>query len=226
GFKVTGGQSRIIINHIGAEDGFLEGAGDVFLSKKDTRDYHNTMNGEHYQDWLKTKVLPRLPIKAVIVLDQAPYHKNRVEFSGMPKISSINAKIVQWFAIHNIDTPPDISDLNQLTKAGLITLSKQFPVKERLVIQDIVDDFNLENGTDVKLLFLPVAHCELNPIEIVWAFMKAKVSELNKRGGSSYVLNLTKECLEMITPQIWQGCIKKALEYEQKFWQRDKLIDR
>ena len=226
GFKVTGGQSRTIINHIGSEDGFLEGAEDVFLSKKDTRDYHNTMNGEHYQDWLKTKVLPRLPDKSVIVLDQAPYHRNRVEFSGMPKMSWVKAKIIQWFAIHNIDTPPDVTDLNIYTKAGLIALSKKYPQEERLVIEDIIEDYNLENCANIKLLFLPVAHCELNPIEIVWAFLKAKVSELNTRGGSRAVLELTNNCIKLVTPKIWQGCIKKAIQFEEKFWIRDHLIDK
>jgi len=70
---------RVIINHIGSEDGFLEGGDDVFISKKDTKDYHNNMNSERYLQWFK-KILTLVPDKSVIVVDQAPYHKCRVCF--------------------------------------------------------------------------------------------------------------------------------------------------
>jgi len=67
----------VIINHIGSETGFLEGASDVFISKKDTKDYHNNMNGDRYLEWFNN-VLDKIEDKSVIVVDQAPYHKSRV----------------------------------------------------------------------------------------------------------------------------------------------------
>ncbi len=77
----------------------------------------------------------------------------------------------------------------------------------------------------MKILFLPVAHCELSPIELIWAFVKGKVSELNKTGGSKPVLNLTLDCLKLVTPNLWKGCIREAIKYENKFWERDRLIE-
>lgn len=68
---------RIIINHIGNELGFLAGGDDVFISKKDTKDYHGNMNSDRYLEWF-AKIVGLVPDKSVLVLDQAPYHKKRV----------------------------------------------------------------------------------------------------------------------------------------------------
>ena len=71
------GKGRVIINHIGSESGFLDGGDDIFISKKDTKDYHGNMNHERCLEWFQ-KVINLVPNKSVLVLDQAPYHKKRV----------------------------------------------------------------------------------------------------------------------------------------------------
>jgi len=76
---VKSGNGRIIVNHLGSEDGFLLGGDDIFISKKDTKDYHGNMNHERYHEWFK-KILTLLPDKSVVVVDQAPYHKKRVSY--------------------------------------------------------------------------------------------------------------------------------------------------
>ena len=45
----SGAGKRLIINHIGSENGFLEGAGEIFVGKKDG-DYHHEMNSEHFEE--------------------------------------------------------------------------------------------------------------------------------------------------------------------------------
>jgi hypothetical protein len=77
GFLLKSGNGRVIINHAGSRDGFLHGASDVFICKKDTKDYHNNMNSERYLKWFE-KLLTLVPDRSVIVVDQAPYHKKRV----------------------------------------------------------------------------------------------------------------------------------------------------
>lgn len=79
GFLLKSAAGRVIINHIGSEDGFLNGAEDIFICKKDTKDYHGNMNYERYEGWFKN-VLKLIPKKSVIVVDQAPYHKKRVSY--------------------------------------------------------------------------------------------------------------------------------------------------
>jgi transposase len=222
GFLVKGGNGRVIINHIGSEDGFLEGAQDVFVSKKDTKDYHNAMNGDHYHDWLQNKVLPVLPDKSIIVMDQAPYHRTRVPDTVMPRTYWLKQRIVDWLLDHHVPFPDHVTDLNDMTKASLLELSKKHPVKERFVVEDIVRN----SGKDVRILWLPVAHCELNPIELIWAYVKGKISESNTTGGTKTVHGITLECLKLVTKDLWGNCLKAAIKFENKFWERDRLIEK
>jgi len=109
-----------------------------------------------------------------------------------------------------------------MTKSALIELSKKYPLQERYVVDDLVK----KSGKDIRILFLPPAHCELNPIELVWAFVKGKIATLNTTGGPKNVLNVTLECLKLVTKELWTSCIKDAIKFEEKFWQRDRLIDK
>ncbi|KAL4126443.1 hypothetical protein QTP88_010665 [Uroleucon formosanum] len=55
----SGRGKRLIVVHIGNEDGFVPGGLLCFESKKNTKDYHDEMNGEVFLEWMET-VLPRL----------------------------------------------------------------------------------------------------------------------------------------------------------------------
>ena len=69
-------------------------------------------------------------------------------------------------------------------------------------IQDIADQF--EDGEFcIKILFLPVAHPELNPIELAWAYLKNNISSQNFEFKMDAVLALAKGVLENITQQMF-----------------------
>lgn len=78
GLKGPTGKGRLIISHIGSDEGFLEDGLLIFESKKNTGDYHEEMNSKCFEDWLKT-ILPNLRPNAVLVLHNAPYHSRKVE---------------------------------------------------------------------------------------------------------------------------------------------------
>ena len=85
GLKVPSGKGqRLIINHLGSKNGFVCNCGECFVGKKDSADYHSEMNGEHFENWLKDKVLPELPEKSILVLDNAKYHSRQTEESKKP----------------------------------------------------------------------------------------------------------------------------------------------
>jgi len=46
----TGKGKRLIVCHIGSEDGFVHGGLLCFESKKNTQDYHDEMNGDSFRD--------------------------------------------------------------------------------------------------------------------------------------------------------------------------------
>lgn len=65
--------NMIIIVHAGNEDGFVRNAGLVYNLKTKIDDYHD-MNFENYSKWVTTSLIPNLPPKSVIVIDNASYH--------------------------------------------------------------------------------------------------------------------------------------------------------
>ena len=44
-------------------DGFLEGAGECFVGKKESADYHQEMSAVHFERWWSCGALPKLPNK-------------------------------------------------------------------------------------------------------------------------------------------------------------------
>jgi hypothetical protein len=51
----------------------------LFLSYIGTKsgDYHDKMNWENFQTWLKSQLIPNLPPNSVLVIDNASYHNIR-----------------------------------------------------------------------------------------------------------------------------------------------------
>jgi len=95
-------------------------------------------------------------------------------------------------------------------------------VKEKFLAELIAE----ERGKDIKFLFLPVGHCDLNAIELIWAFLKNKVAENNVVGGTQRVYEVTLDCIKLVDSFLWKKCISKAEEYEKLYWERDKLVER
>ena len=57
-----------------SEDGFIPNALDLFVGKTGCGDYHKEMNGDHYENYIKTQLAPNLPDKTLLVIDRASYH--------------------------------------------------------------------------------------------------------------------------------------------------------
>ncbi|KAL4091320.1 hypothetical protein QTP88_026023 [Uroleucon formosanum] len=64
----SGKGKRLIVLHIGSEDGFLPGGLLCFESKKNTSDYHNEMNGDTFREWMEG-ILPLLQPNSEVMLN-------------------------------------------------------------------------------------------------------------------------------------------------------------
>ncbi len=84
----TGKGKRVIILHAGSQSGWITGCANVFQGKKDTQDYHNEMNSTHFSEWFTQSLLPALEGPSVVVMDLAPYHKERVPGTARPTSST------------------------------------------------------------------------------------------------------------------------------------------
>ena len=105
GLKVpTGRGKRLIVNHLGSEDGFLNGCEECRrVGAKDSADYHKEMNTIHFERWLEDSVLPTLPTKSFVIIDNARYHSRQTEESRAPTTNWRKAQIQDWLRKKGVD---------------------------------------------------------------------------------------------------------------------------
>lgn len=82
---------------------------EVFHTKKGTGDYHEEMNGLHYENWFTEKLLPRLPSGSVIIMNNGPYHSVKEE--KRPRMSSLKKDIQDWLRITPCNTTSKLQDV-------------------------------------------------------------------------------------------------------------------
>jgi hypothetical protein len=61
-----------IILHAGTQNGFVSGASLIFISGTKSGNYNDLMNGENFEQWMMSQLLPNLEEPSVIVMDNAP----------------------------------------------------------------------------------------------------------------------------------------------------------
>ena len=90
-------------------------------------------------------------------------------------------------------------------------------------VQYRVDELAEAQGFEV--LRLPPYHCDLNPIELVWARMKNRVARFNTTFKLADVRKLTEDSVRVITAADWQEVIKHTGEVVANYWEVDRVQD-
>jgi transposase len=142
---------RIIILHAGSENGWI---GQVLLSAKNIKkcslDYHEDMSSNLFEEWFKNKLLPVLPEKSVIVMDNASYHSRQI--IKVPTSSSSKNEIKLFLEENDLFYEETYSKQELLEVLRTKKFEKQY----------YVDHMAMVHGHSV--LRLPPYHCILNPI--------------------------------------------------------------
>lgn len=152
------------------------------------------MDGPSFENWFG-KVLPTLEDNAVIVLDNATYHSRKKE--KVANSSSNKAVIKQWLNSKNIPFQDDT------LKAELLVLVNE---QKKKYNAHIIDEIAAANGKTV--LRLPPYHCELNPIELIWAQIKGYVASKNTTFKFAGMKVLFEEAMAPITAEMCSACRK------------------
>jgi hypothetical protein len=77
--KPSGKGVRLIIVNAVTKDGWVSNAKLVFQAKKSTGDYHGQMDYRNFLKWFKEQLLPNIPPRSLIFMDNAKYHNLSVE---------------------------------------------------------------------------------------------------------------------------------------------------
>ncbi|XP_008178574.1 uncharacterized protein LOC103307901 [Acyrthosiphon pisum] len=207
----SGKGKRLIVVHIGSEDGFVPGGLLSFESKKNTSDYHDEMNGQSFRDWLLC-VLPKLKDNAVIVMDNAPYHSVKLE--KCPTTNWKKANIIEW-----LQSKGEVIDSTMIIPELLDIVKQLKPLYDKYEIDELVSQHNK------TVLRLPPYHCELNPIEMAWSVIKNHVKSNNKTFKLKDVQKLLIEGVNKVTEEMWRNFISHTENEEDKFWNIDMIVD-
>ena len=71
----------------------------------------------------------------------------------------------------------------------------------------------------------PPGHCELNPIELVWAAKKNYVAGENKDMSLDSVEKLFRKKREELPEDFWRKCIEHVKKIEENYWESDRIQD-
>ena len=150
----------MIILHAGYEGGFVPNADVVFKAHSSSGDYHGEMNHKTIVRWLEDKLVPNLPPKCVLVMDNAAYHN--VQVDRCPVRSTRKPLMQEWL------TRQGIQWNGAMIKEELLELCKNHKQEPVYVLDQILS----QHGH--LALRLPPYHADLNPIELIWANLKGK----------------------------------------------------
>ena len=126
------------------------------------------MNSFVFLEWFENQLMPALKNPNLVVLDNASYHNVKTEDTACQNFSRKNTVLQNYLTQHNI--PFSATD----TKKVLYEKKKE---KKKTPVVYKTDKIANLHGHEV--IRTPVRHCELNPIELIWAQVKGFVAKNN-----------------------------------------------
>lgn len=208
--KPTGKGERLIIINAITRDGWVPGAKLTFKSTKKTGDYHGQMNQELFTKWFTEKLLPNIPKKSLIIMDNASYH-NILSAHSAPTAKCKKEKIRFWLEQNNISLSDDCLKVEMIEVLNKIAPSPTY----------ILDEIAAKYGHEI--LRTPPYHPELQPIEICWGIMKNQIARNCDFTMANLMVQL-EDAFSRVTAKTCSELIKKIRKVEDKFWKEDTLL--
>jgi len=228
--KVINRGKRLIILHTMSEDGWVEGGLWTNATKGQLADYHQDMNADAFEDYLR-ELCPKLGKGAVLIMDNAPYHTRNL--FPMPTQNSRYDEMTVFCDEHGIDYPVEraTSDRrvhDRLQKDAFWRHWVQRHV-EKLPIMYAAEAIASE--FEVEILRLPPYHCFFNPIEMAWGVVKGHVAKKNSCEKVAKKLELVKELLNdslnAVKKETFVNWVRHTKDKEQQYREADAVqVDR
>ena len=156
---------RYIVVNTSTYAGFFLGANLIFKAESESGDYHKEMNADNFYRWVREKLIPNLPAKYVVIINNAAYHT--IQIDRCPTAATRKAGIQAWMNRHHVAFTSD------MFKPELLQLCKKNKPSPPYVLDNLLREY----GHDC--LRLPAYHAYLNPIELIWAKIKRFVATHN-----------------------------------------------
>ena len=209
--KPTGKGERLIIMNAITKEGWVPGAKVTFKSTRKTGDYHGQMNQELFTKWFREKLLPNIPARSLIIMDNAAYH-NVLSPVSAPTPSCKKEKIQSWLERNNLPVKDDC------LKAELIEILTKIGSQPTYVLDEIAR----KQGHEV--LRTPPYHPELQPIETCWGIVKNEIARNCDFTMNNLIFQLESAFCK-VTAKTCAGLIMKIRDVEDTFWRDDAAFD-
>lgn len=170
------------------------------------------MNATNFLTWATKQLVPNLPPRSVLVLDNASYHNVKVQ--NDPTSATRKAEMVEWLMTRNIYFE------SGLTKPELYEIIK----KNKTEAPQFKLDKLLASGGH-SALRLPPYHPEFNPIEKIWAIVKNWVAARNVTFKLNDVEALAREKFSSITCEEWTCVCNHVDKVVEDYLQKEHLLD-
>ena len=209
--KPTGKGERLIILNAITSSGWVGGAKLVFKSTKKTGDYHGQMNWDLFKKWFTEMLLPNIPKRSLIVMDNAPYH-NILSENSPPTPQSSKKKIREWLEHNKVYCRDDC------LKPELVEVLVKMAPEPIYAVDEIAAAY------DHKVLRTPPYHPELQPIETCWGVVKNHMA----RYCDFTMANLAKQLengFNIVSSKTCTKIIEKIKKIEDEFWVSDMKMD-
>ncbi len=209
--KPSGVGPRLVIVNAITVAGWVGGAELVSEAKKCTGDYHGRMNWENFSNWFEKQLLPNIPKRSVIIMDNAGYHNVLAE-DRFPKPSSTKDELRDWLTRNKYPWRDD------MLKSELYDECVRYaPIPEFRF-----DKLAKTDGH--KILRTPQYHPELQPIEACWAVVKNYMADNCDFTMSGMRKNLP-EAFAKVTEDTCAKVIAKVRKREDDYWTNDDIPD-
>ena len=128
------------------------------------------------------KCPPNIPENSLIIIDNAPYHSMHTEKA--PTTATKKADMIKWLQEKKITCYPDF------LKSEIYEIIEQHKPREN---KYLIDQIAAKHGYTV--VRLPPYHCDLNPIELIWANIQNYVA---RRNSTWKMVDVERLCTEAI----------------------------
>jgi len=209
--KPTGKGERLIIMNAITKDGWVPGAKVTFKSTRKTGDYHGQMNQTMFTKWFEEKLLPNIPARSLIIMDNAAYH-NVLSPVSAPTPSCKKEKIRSWLEKNNFPVKEDC------LKAELVDILTRVGPQPIYVLDEIA------NKKGHEVLRTPPYHPELQPIETCWGIVKNEIAR-NCDFTMNNLIQQLESAFGKVTAKTCAGLMRKIRDVEDAFWWDDAALD-
>ncbi|XP_068625656.1 uncharacterized protein [Battus philenor] len=202
------GQGFVVLQ-AGSTFGIIPNA--LLISKANAKPgkYDNNLNYGEFENWVCMQLIPNLPEKSVVVVDNLKYFNK--ELKPAPRYLAKKYDMKEW--LHS----KDISFNEDWYKPQLYKLIKAN--REVFIIEDILAEYNH------SFLRLPPGHFDLSPTKVVLDSVKNYVNEKMAVWNTDMVKELVKEKFDSMNTEDWKEICQKVEGIEVEYSKSDLVID-